>query len=131
MLKDIADFHDKFGLKAPPTPRLLDPETMIFRLRFMREELDETEEAAAAGDMPAFADGLIDLLYVVLGTLHLSGLPTQALWDEVHRANMRKERATREDQSARRSTLDVIKPPRWTPPDIVGVLRAHGWEQPE
>jgi predicted HAD superfamily Cof-like phosphohydrolase len=38
------------------------------------------------------------------------------LWNDVHRANMTKERALRAEQSKRGSTYDIIKPAGWVPP---------------
>ena len=129
MIQDIADFHAKFEVHPPTnTPALLTGELLEFRLKFMQEELDETREAAERGDLPAFADGLIDLMYVALGTLHLARLPTQALWDAVHAANMAKVRARREEDSKRGSIFDVVKPEGWQPPDIHAILMDHGWE---
>lgn len=81
--------------------------------------------------LPDIADGLIDLVYVALGTAHLHGFPWDALFDEVQRANMSKVRATHAEQSRRKSTLDVVKPEGFQPPDIVGVLLANGWQGPQ
>lgn len=52
-------------------------------------------------------------------------LPVEALWNVVHEANMAKERGATDKRGHQ---LDVRKPPDWRPPDIEGVLRAHGWE---
>jgi predicted HAD superfamily Cof-like phosphohydrolase len=130
--RDVGQFHEKFNLDnttaRPVGPRDVPRELFDFRLKFMREELREFEEGEAEGDLAKMADSLIDLVYVVLGTAHVYGFPWQALWDEVQRANMAKERTLRVEDSARGSTYDVIKPAGWQPPDIVGVLRAHGWK---
>jgi predicted HAD superfamily Cof-like phosphohydrolase len=51
---------------------------------------------------------------------------TQDCWDEfwndVQRANMSKERATKASDSKRGSTFDVIKPAGWKAPDTEGIL---------
>ena len=39
------------------------------------------------------------------------------LWNDVQRANLSKVRATSAEQSKRNSTLDVVKPVGWIPPD--------------
>ena len=119
---DISDFHMKFGLEYHGPPRFLSDEMTSFRVGFMQEELDEYKSAVYAGDMEKQFDALIDLIYVALGTSYLHGFPFGAGWREVHRANMLKVRAESSEQSARGSTLDVIKPPGWTPPDIYEVL---------
>lgn len=129
---DVGDFHRRFGLDSvsdttPAGPRVVDTPLLNFRLRFLEEELRELNEAAERGDHVKMFDALIDLVYVAKGTAHLFGYPWQEGWDEVQRANMTKERATRVEDSTRGSTFDVIKPPGWTPPRIDLVLRRLGW----
>lgn len=121
--EDLLDFHDKFGMPESPHPRILEPELMNFRIDFLEEELAEIEDAYAHEDLAGIADGLVDLVYVAVGTAELMGLPWRELWDEVQRANMSKERALRVEDSKRGSTFDVIKPAGWTPPDIQGILQ--------
>jgi dCMP deaminase len=122
----VGDFHTKFHLPsaASEVPKILPDDVWEFRRKFMQEELDETSEAHSAGDIVKFADGLADLLYVAYGTAHLAGIDIDAIFAEVHRANMRKERAVAADdeRSTRKHVLDVVKPVGWTPPDIAGVL---------
>ena len=131
--RDVGDFHEKFGLHNVRGSQGLGPqevpdELMEFRVKFMREELQEFVDGFDIGDQAMMADALIDLVYVVMGTAHLMGLPWQELWNEVQRANMTKQRAKADgSDSARGSSFDVVKPPGWTPPDIEGILRRHGW----
>lgn len=132
---DVGQFHSKFGLHnvmldgAGPREFNGDEYEQLvdFRTDFMQEELDEFIKAAADGDDAEMFDALLDLAYVVMGTAHLLGYPWQAGWNRVQEANMKKERATSEDMSKRRSTLDVVKPECWTPPDIEGLLAEYGF----
>lgn len=135
---DVGDFHEKFGLPRSDntiagnidddTPHELTAELYDFRNRFMQEELDEFREAWADGDLAKQADALVDLVYVAMGTAHLMGLPWQALWDEVQRANMSKERAAADgSNSVRKSSFDVVKPAGWMPLDIEGILAKYGY----
>lgn len=133
--EDVQAFHDKFGLGQlrPERPSWPTLELLQFRYQFMAEELDEFWKAGLdpmkGVDLALAADALVDLVYVALGTADMMGLPWQALWAEVQRANMSKVRAIRIEDSLRRSTFDVVKPPGWTPPDIQGILDAHHQEQ--
>lgn len=132
---DVGQFHSKFGLHnvmldgaGPQVEDEAELEKLIdFRDDFMREELNEFMEGYDERDHAKMFDALIDLVYVAMGTAHLLGYPWQAGWNRVQEANMRKERATSEDMSKRRSTLDVVKPPGWTPPDIEGLLAEYGF----
>jgi len=125
---DVRAFHEKFKLTMSGTPSLLPPDLYHFRMNFMQEELDEFALAHKDGNLTDAADALIDLVYVVMGTAALMGLPWEALWDEVQRANMRKHRAPRAggDPTQRGGAYDVVKPEGWTPPDIAKVLAEHG-----
>jgi phosphoribosyl-ATP pyrophosphohydrolase len=58
--------------------------------RLMLEELGETIEAVLRGDVAEFADGLADLLYVTLWSAVVHGVPIEAVFAEVQRANLAK-----------------------------------------
>lgn len=120
---DVRAFHDKFKIRGPAQPRLLGEEAFTFRSMFLQEEVEEFVEAQFKGDLAQAADALVDLVYVAMGTAVLMGLPWQALWDEVQRANMAKRRALPDGSDSKRgSPLDVVKPPGWRPPQIEAVL---------
>lgn len=122
---DVGDFHTKFALPTSEDrfPGLLTDETFMFRYQFLQEELQELLKAHREGNLEDFADALVDLVYVALGTAHMAGVPWEELWAEVQRANMGKVRATESSQSKRGSSLDVVKPMGWRPPDVAQVLR--------
>lgn len=131
--RDVGDFHQKFGLPFVPDPgeaypNEVSPELLEFRINFLREELQEFEEGAAAGDHAKMFDSLIDLNYISLGTAHLQGYPWEIGWMLVQQANMSKVRSkSRRKDSGRGSSFDVIKPPGWVAPDIHRLLEIHGW----
>ena len=122
MFKDIQEFHKKFGIEYKGSPRQLPQDISDFRIKFMQEELDEYTDAKTLDEK---FDALIDLVYVALGAAHLHGFPFNKGWLVVHRANMKKIRATKAEQSKRGYASDVIKPDGWQPPDIDKVLRDH------
>ena len=129
----VGEFHEKFGLDNctyhRPGPRNLPPDAIEFRKKFMREELDEFSQACADGDQAKAFDALLDLVYVAMGTAHLMGFPWHQGFNEVQRANMTKERATHagDPRSVRGHALDVVKPLNFIPPDLVNILKNHGW----
>lgn len=139
---DVGDFHEKFGLpvvreQGPqslgfgpgPTGAENNEELMQFRIKFMEEELLEFIKGFEEGDIAQMADALADLQYVVLGTAHILGLPWQALWDDVQRANMTKERAAADGSNSKRgSSFDVVKPEGWVGPETHEILRANGFD---
>ena len=110
-------FHEKFGMVTRTEPGLLPEDLMKFRMKFLEEEFVEIQEAYEKGDVAGVADGLVDFVYVAMGTAELMGLPWDANFAEVHRANMTKRRAVAASESKRFSTYDVVKPPGWIGPD--------------
>jgi len=114
MLDDVIDFHlEVLQLTATESPTLLSQEFCIERFRFMSEEIEEFVDAGIKGDMVGVADALADVIYVALGTAYQMGLPFQAIWDHVHRANMRKVRGA----TKRGSSIDARKPEGWVSPE--------------
>ncbi len=114
MYEDVAAFHeDILGLVHPETPTLVDQAFAIERFRFLTEECDEYLNAAAEGDIVGAVDGLLDTIYVALGTLWQMGIPVQACWDAVQTANMAKVKGV----TKRGNKIDAVKPPGWTGPE--------------
>lgn len=118
MMKDIREFHEKFGLEYNGFPRLLPSDLSDFRQTFIREELTEYFNADMDGDKVGCLDALVDLVYVALGTAYLHGFDFEEAWRRVHEANMKKVRADSPEASKRGSSYDVVKPIGWTPPDL-------------
>jgi predicted HAD superfamily Cof-like phosphohydrolase len=130
---DVARFHevtDAPDLKVPGFPGM---ERVDLREKLVSEETKEFLEGLAARDLVEVADGIIDSIYVLVGTALEFGLPIHALWDEVQRSNMAKAVLQPDGtfKVMRRADGKILKPEGWTPPDIEGVLRAHGWKGPE
>ena len=119
--------------------------SLALRARLMVEELGETLEAAAKGDVVEVADGLADLAYVTAGTAIEWGIPLVPVLDEVHASNMAKFPPCLECDGlglvilsseerycavcggrGRLRVLDengkVKKPEGWEPPDVARVL---------
>jgi len=199
-IRDVDAFHRKFGIDKFYVKRftMLPNDLFEFRIGFINEEIEELSASNYDGNIYEIADALIDIAYVVYGTVlimgaqsahnyfpsfkkhpqnrynriklehrwhsvnfykermtmssdllnekHYSGnwmgcvhtslsiaytcmelasklrLPWQALWDEVHLANMRKVKATREFHSKRMFDFDVVKPAGWVGPDLQSVI---------
>lgn len=123
---DVQKFLDKFEV-----PRRLDPgwpteDVIEFRLRHLGEELEEIIEAVSERNMENFADGLIDLVYLAIGTCLVCGISFRRVWQEVQNANMRKERAASDGSNSKRGHgHDVVKPAGWRPPDVHGALYGY------
>jgi len=93
--------------------------TRLIRAHLMLEELAETLEAMAEGDEVEFADGLADLLYVVIGAGVAYDLPVAKLFAEVHWSNMTKDVRAPDDVRLSRKGQNFV------PPAIAGVIALH------
>jgi predicted HAD superfamily Cof-like phosphohydrolase len=125
---DVVRFHEKFNIPFKDKPEFLDEKAMMFRIKFLQEELDELTEATESGDLATAIDSLVDLVWVAYGTADMMGVNESKwskFWNEVVRANMDKERASSEDdtRSKRKNALDIVKPEGWKPPDMEGILK--------
>ncbi len=89
---------------------------LLARLQYM------VENAPVRVDLVELADGLADLDYVVEGTRLEMGIDGAPIAAEVHRANMSKAGGPVATNGKR------LKPPGWTPPDIVGELKRQGYD---
>lgn len=143
---DVAAFHDKMGLpvSAESTepgygnvrpPQIIDLKEFNYRLAFLFEEIAELIMSHSQENLAKSADALVDIVWVALGTAHYFGIPFDALWREVQRANMEKRPWQEGDPLKPRNAagLEVVKPEGWRPPDIDGVIRdfqaAHGFRK--
>jgi NTP pyrophosphatase (non-canonical NTP hydrolase) len=115
LIEDIQDLTIKYGFdQERPTAQKL-----LFRLDLLEEELQEVRQAIFAEDSEEVVDGLIDLTVVALGTLAAFHIDIQKAWDEVHRANMSKERGVKPGRE-HSGGYDLIKPAGWYPPSHAG-----------
>lgn len=130
-LSDVKAFHAKFGMLDYPLtdigPRHVTKRKLRERLECMREELNEFELAIESQNLPDLADALVDVIYFAVGTAAQMNLPLQALWDDVHRANMAKVRGI----GHRGHVVDVIKPTHWAAPNGAAILQAYGYYRHE
>lgn len=118
LLRNVAEFHERFGLIYEGLPSELTPEQVNFAHTAFKEEIDEWFHAVASGDVEGQLDAYIDLIYFVLGRVYLQGFNFDEAWNRVHDANMKKVRALNASDSKRNSKLDVIKPEGWVAPSF-------------
>lgn len=127
----VAQFHRAVGDAPKLEPQIPEVATIGLRESLIREEADEAiaelqglahriraGEDLSADDLAPLAHELADLLYVTYGTFVALGLPADAVFAEVHRANLAKT------TGPRRSDGKQLKPDGWQPADVPGVLRA-------
>jgi len=138
---DVADFHEKGETEFRAEVGMPDPHSLAHVLSLIAEEYSEMNLAAQEENLPAYVDGLLDLMYTAVQGLLAAGLhpgEAHALWMDVQRANMSKVEGPLLEANGgnpyRTSTGKITKPPGFTPPDIEGTLhtirrlRREGWD---
>ena len=108
----VRDFHAAFDHPTGGLPRPLPYQRAVKRGKWMREEVDEFEQAT---DLVSQADAMLDLMYFALGTLVEMGVRPERLFDIVHQANMSKRPANGAMVFA--ADGKVEKPEGWVPPE--------------
>lgn len=115
----VEAFHHKFEIVVQAAPTQMDEDTKRLRLRLIQEEFDELKEAMASGDLAAVAKEMADLLYVTYGTAVSYGIDMEPIFREVHRSNLSKV------GGYKRADGKWVKPPTYSPADIVSILEAQ------
>lgn len=107
----VREFHEEGRHPVAEIPTVLSPDRVSRRVAWMREEIDEFEEAGSVVDQ---ADAIVDLMYFALGTLVEMGVEGGPLFEIVHRANMRK---VTNGSVATRADGKIQKPADWVTPE--------------
>jgi predicted HAD superfamily Cof-like phosphohydrolase len=113
---DVKALYRKLEIPTPAVPELQNWAMAAYRMKFLKEELQEIDDAMEANDLVGIADGLADLVYVALGTAAHYGIPFDEVWQLVHRANMTKQRADAL-LTKRGHEHDLIKPAGFVSPE--------------
>lgn len=96
----------------------------LYRIHLMVEELSEVCAAIEKYNEGELADGLADLMYVVVGTATTFDIPLMRLFAEVHRSNMSKQVRQKGNERMR------DKGPSYSPPRIIEILADHFSRKP-
>lgn len=115
----VEAFHSKFEILVQGVPTDLNEATKHLRARLIQEEFDELKEAMATGNLAAVAKEMADLLYVTYGTAVSYGIDMEPIFQEVHRSNLSKV------GGYKRADGKWVKPPTYSPADIVPILEAQ------
>ena len=116
----VSEFHEKFDLEV--IGKNLPADVANYRVSFLQEELDEIKKGYQDGNNEEVLDGLVDLVYVALGTAYFHGFDFNEAFRRVHVANLNKQRASDSTESKRGSSLDLVKPEGWEKPYLADLI---------
>jgi hypothetical protein len=123
----VTDHYIRRGQVIPDKPTAaIDPRVMFTRLRLMVTELAEVADAEADQDLEKLADGLCDLLYVVVGTAveHGLGPILDELFREVNRSNETKD-VSRPVAPGQKYAPGVGKGAGYEPPRLTEIISRY------
>ncbi|MGB1048433.1 MAG: hypothetical protein ACPG3U_01970 [Rhodothermales bacterium] len=139
----VKEFMQKVGQDTPEGATIPDAKIRILRAKLILEEALETVSALGVSvhshghevteggleyaapnevDLKEVVDGCADISVVTIGTLIAFGVDDEPVLEEVDASNLRKFG----EGSYRREDGKWMKPPGWTPPDIMGAID-KGW----
>lgn len=85
----------------------------------IQEEFNETWEAYNNGDLVEVADGLADMVWVIMGMANTLGIPFEDVWNEVRASNMSK---CIDGKVIKNEAGKVMKPDTYFKPNVKEVL---------
>ena len=121
-INQVKDFHEKFNIPVSDYPDHISPERQKLRIDILQEEVNELAKAMSEDNMVEIADGIVDCIYILLGTAIEYGFhqKLEAMFNEVHRSNMSKLGS--DGKPIYRKDGKVLKGPGYSPPDLGSIL---------
>ena len=86
----VKNFMITYGQEVKESASFPDENIIKLRLKLIKEELEELEQALNDKNLLEVADALTDILYVTYGAGHSFGINLDACFEEVQRSNMSK-----------------------------------------
>ena len=112
----VKTFMMTFGQEVKESASFPDENITKLRLKLIKEELEELEQALNDKNLLEVADALTDILYVTYGAGHSFGINLDACFEEVQRSNMSK---LDEDGKPINNELGkVMKGPNFSKPNL-------------
>lgn len=122
----VQAFHTAIAAPYPVRPEVPSALLLKLRLTLLREEMQEVEaefqtlsddlDTATPAELAPLAHELADLLYVTYGALGALGVDADAVFAEVHRANLSKTHGPRREDGKQ------LKPEGWQKADVLRVM---------
>ena len=123
-IENIREFQDRIAEKLEgqlvdrTVPYEIRKKGAELRKKLLNEEVEELEEAMDNGDIVEILDAGVDILYIVLGTMHEYNVldKFEAAWDLIHKNNMSK--LGKDGKVLKNEFGKVIKPSNYKPVDL-------------
>ena len=113
---DVKKFMDACD---QPSDQTIESDQAALYMELIREEFQETVEAFLNNDIVEVADGLADMVWVIMGMANTLGIPFDDVWREVRSSNMSK---CVDFKVIKHESGKVLKPDTYFKPNIKEVL---------
>ena len=115
---DVADFM-KAGEQPIHSDLSLEGDQATLYMNLISEEYQETLSAFNSNDMIEVADGLADMVWVIMGMCNSCGIDFDSVWQEVKLSNMSK---FPDGKAIKNEHGKIMKPESYFKPNIKKVL---------
>lgn len=135
----VLEFHQIYGHAVGAYPQTITEDQKKFRLSLIKEEVKELKKALAADDLVETYDACIDIIWVTLGLMVVSGMDAAPGFDVVRESNLSKLGEDGKPILSRGIEEDgypvgkVLKGPNYVPPTegLAKVLFMMGMDESE
>ena len=116
--KDVSEFMILGEQKVSPVLNLKNDQTQLY-MNLIEEEFNETLNAFIEDDLVEVADGLADMVWVIMGMCNSAGIDFDKIWKEVKSSNMSK---FVDGKIIKNDAGKIMKPETYFKPDIKKAL---------
>jgi len=122
-LTDVRAFARRIGLLVHTDITHLTANHMLEQFAVLHPLIEELWEGMETHNMALIAQALVQVVYQVKLIAVSMGLPWEALWEEVHLANMEKVPSS----AVAGQRVSAVTQPGWAAPAIPAILEQHGY----
>ena len=116
--KDVSEFMISGEQKVSPELNRKNDQTQLY-MNLIEEEFNETLNAFIEDDLVEVADGLADMVWVIMGMCNSVGIDFDKIWKEVKSSNMSK---FVDGKFIKNHAGKIMKPKTYFKPDIKKAL---------
>ena len=117
--KDVSDFMMAGDQDIISKPSIHSKQAKLY-MNLIKEEFLETAKAFEENDIIEVADGLADMVWVIMGMCNSSGIDFDRVWKEVKASNMSK---FKNGKPIKNEDGKIMKPKTYFKPDIKKALK--------
>ena len=116
--KDVSEFMNLGEQKISSNLTLKNDQVKLY-MNLIKEEFEETLKAFNEDDLVELADGLADMVWVIMGMCNSTGINFDKVWTEVRASNMSK---FVDGKFVKNESGKILKPESYHKPNISKAL---------